>query len=291
MRIAAIIVTSNRLGLLKENLAAVRGQSRPVDEIFVVNNGSTDGTAEWLAAQSGLTVISQANLGSSGGQFAGIKTAYHNGHDWFWCMDDDTVPELDALEQLLNSAHLTETTTGFLASVVLWTDGTCHRMNAPDALVPDSSNDPRWQQGVPISSASFVSVLVRREAVRDCGLPLRELFLWYDDKEFTSRISRKLKGWLIPQSRVTHKTKENRGAELEGLNDATAGKFCYGLRNAVFFQVRRGTTYHFYNYRGAIRMILRTTVVVFQQCNLRNALQLFGSMVRGLFFNPQVEFP
>jgi GT2 family glycosyltransferase len=291
VKIAAIIVTCNRLELLKENLAAVRSQTRVPDEIIVVNNGSTDGTAEWLAGQSGLTIIRQKNLGSSGGQFAGIKTAFDHGHDWFWCMDDDTIPEPEALEQLLASPPAAETETGFLASAVFWTDGTFHRMNMTPSVMAASPDDPRRSQGVPTGEASFVSLLVRREAVQACGLPLRDIFIWGDDKEFTLRITKKFKGWFVPASRVLHKTKKNAGVGLEEINDASVEKFRYGLRNTVFLQMRRNpTTHHFYHVRGALRFIQRTTPVVFRQCRFKNALLLFRSMIAGLFFNPPVEF-
>lgn len=48
MKIIAVVVTYNRLSLLKRNLDCLR-QNKPLSSIIVVNNGSTDGTAEWLA--------------------------------------------------------------------------------------------------------------------------------------------------------------------------------------------------------------------------------------------------
>lgn len=47
-KIAAVIVTYNRLELLKECLQAVQEQSKKVYSIVVVNNASTDGTTEFL---------------------------------------------------------------------------------------------------------------------------------------------------------------------------------------------------------------------------------------------------
>src|SRR5262245_55698771 len=117
--VAAIVVTFNRFALLQECIAALRGQTRKVDEIIVVDNSSTDGTGEWLAAQADLTVVRQENLGSSGGQYTGIKTGYHKGHDWFWCMDDDTIPDADALERMTTTRYFDRPGTGFLCSTLL----------------------------------------------------------------------------------------------------------------------------------------------------------------------------
>ncbi len=66
--VAAVILTHNRLSLLKRCVAAVRAQTRPLDAIIVVDNASTDGTREWLAQESDLKVITaQANLGGPAG--------------------------------------------------------------------------------------------------------------------------------------------------------------------------------------------------------------------------------
>ncbi len=54
MNIIAVVVTYNRMELLKRNIRCLQ-QNKPISSIVIVNNGSTDGTTEWLAAQEGLT--------------------------------------------------------------------------------------------------------------------------------------------------------------------------------------------------------------------------------------------
>lgn len=66
MNVVAVVVTYNRRELLKRNLSCLRA-NRPVQSIVVVNNGSTDGTTEWLKEQKDLIVIHQENVGGSGG--------------------------------------------------------------------------------------------------------------------------------------------------------------------------------------------------------------------------------
>ena len=61
MNIIAVVVTYNRMELLKRNIRCLQ-QNKPISSIVIVNNGSTDGTTEWLAAQEGLTVINQTNV-------------------------------------------------------------------------------------------------------------------------------------------------------------------------------------------------------------------------------------
>ena len=104
MNIVAVVVTYNRIELLKRTVRCLQ-QNKPVSSIVVVNNGSTDATAEWLKTQPGLIVISQANVGGSGGFYTGMQYAYQAGADWIWCMDDDVFPRADCLEQLLLHAR------------------------------------------------------------------------------------------------------------------------------------------------------------------------------------------
>ena len=100
MKITAVVVTFNRLELLKQGIECLRKQQK-LTGIIVVNNGSTDGTREWLNAQPGLLVVHQDNVGGSGGFYTGIERAYSEGADWIWCMDDDVFPRPDCLDRLL----------------------------------------------------------------------------------------------------------------------------------------------------------------------------------------------
>ena len=47
-KVIAVVVTYNRLEMLKDCINALKEQSRKPDGILVVNNGSTDDTGEWI---------------------------------------------------------------------------------------------------------------------------------------------------------------------------------------------------------------------------------------------------
>ena len=102
-RVCAVIVTYNRKALLKECLEAVLAQTRPPDHVLVVDNASTDGTAEMLREEFPQVEVLRLpeNQGGAGGFHEGMKRAYEEGFDWLWLMDDDTIPRPEALEALL----------------------------------------------------------------------------------------------------------------------------------------------------------------------------------------------
>ncbi len=99
----AVVVTHNRKEKLRDCLAALAGQQRPPDHILVVDNASTDGTSTMLDREyGGVEVLRLAkNEGGAGGFHEGMKRAHMAGAEWLWLMDDDTIPDADALEQLL----------------------------------------------------------------------------------------------------------------------------------------------------------------------------------------------
>jgi rhamnopyranosyl-N-acetylglucosaminyl-diphospho-decaprenol beta-1,3/1,4-galactofuranosyltransferase len=241
-RVVAVVVTWNRLDLLRESLAAVLAQHRPPDAVIVVDNASTDGTA--AAVRSGFPTVRLAtlaqNTGGAGGFAYGLALALADGADLVWLMDDDTVPEPGALRAMLDArdqgGQAGQSGPGgppvLIASRVQWTDGRAHPMNTPreKPFATEAERRAAAAAGcVPIRSASFVSILVDAAACRERGLPQADYFLWNDDFEFTTRLLRHAVGWLCPASVVVHKTR------TFGSTDADPGqRFFYEVRNKIW---------------------------------------------------------
>ena len=57
MTVVAVLVTFNRLNLLKKAVSAVENQTRKPDHIVIVDNGSTDGTSEWLSGKKNVVLV------------------------------------------------------------------------------------------------------------------------------------------------------------------------------------------------------------------------------------------
>ncbi len=231
----AVVVTYNRRDLLLEALAAVHRQSRAPDAVIVVDNASADDTAAAVRQHypsARLTELAH-NTGGAGGFAYGLALALSGGADLVWLMDDDTVPEPDALATMLEArASRPGGPPALVASRVLWTDGRAHPMNTPRAK-PFAAQAERLAAAavgcLPIRSASFVSILVDAGVCRRRGLPQADYFLWNDDFEFTTRILRGNPGLLCPASVVVHKTR------TFGATDADPGpRFFYEVRNKIW---------------------------------------------------------
>jgi hypothetical protein len=87
--VSVIIPTYNRAHCVGEAIDSVLAQDPPADEVIVIDDGSTDGTAEVLAGYGDrITVIHQENAGSGAARTAGLR---HAGCDWITFLDSDDV--------------------------------------------------------------------------------------------------------------------------------------------------------------------------------------------------------
>lgn len=191
MKITAVVVTFNRLELLKQGIECLRKQQK-LTGIIVVNNGSTDGTREWLDAQPGLLVVHQDNVGGSGGFYTGIERAYSEGADWIWCMDDDVFPRPDCLDRLLPYTDRPEV--GILSPRRLlegkvFTHEFQHFnfTNPVGSLHGCKLAKQQVNQATEIVGADFEGPFISRRVVEKIGLPNRELFIFCDDTDYCLR--------------------------------------------------------------------------------------------------------
>ncbi|AWB87887.1 glycosyltransferase family 2 protein [Mycetocola zhujimingii] len=213
-RVVAVVVAYNRRQLLSEVLTALQSQTRPVDDIVVVDNASTDGSADVARSSApGATLIRLTrNTGGAGGFAVGMAAALQRHEpDWIWVMDDDTVPTESALAEMVNAIdRYPGPDLVAVGSRVVWTDGSDHPMNTPRPNPFAKSEEKEFAavvQAQPVRSLSFVSSMYRADVVRRLGLPIVDYFLWNDDFEFSSRILREGRGLSVPSSVVVHKTK------------------------------------------------------------------------------------
>lgn len=178
--VACVVVTYNRLDCLKQCLQALRMQSRKTFDIIVVNNGSTDGTKDFLDSQKNIITIHQQNLGGAGGFYAGMKYMMeHEKYTHLWLMDDDGIPDEDELNNLL--IGMDEHSLGYanaLAIDVVSKSKTC----AGENLELISKESTLHGHLYPFNGA-----LYKRSVIEKVGLIKKEMFIWGDEQEYMSR--------------------------------------------------------------------------------------------------------
>ena len=291
-RVGIVVVTYNRLKLLKEVIDSLRAQTYQNHRIVVVNNGSTDGTAEWLDEQTDLKIITQENLGGAGGFFTGMKYVAENDFDYCWVMDDDVICKANALEELISAYHAKEGV-GYVCSKVEGIDGS--PMNTPAVDVrPTANGYPYYcelidRQMIKVVASTFVSVLLSTNTIRELGLPIKEFFIWGDDTEYTQRVSARYECYMACKSVVVHKRAIQGGLNFLTETDPKRLKnFFYSFRNIGYIELKSSTAKHKTKWtirrtRDALRLMLRG--------DFKRAKIILKAMIALMNFHPQICFP
>jgi rhamnosyltransferase len=100
-RVAAYITAYEDPDGVKACVAAIRSQSFPVEQIFIVDNSSK----QPICFEESLPIVVEhhpENLGISGALELGIRWAIAQGYDFFWTFDQDSQPSATCLETLIN---------------------------------------------------------------------------------------------------------------------------------------------------------------------------------------------
>lgn len=199
--VAIVVVTYNRADMLRGLLDGLTKLDQPADAVIVVNNASTDHTAQVLAeaVTPNLQVIdSPENLGGAGGFHLGTKAAVEQGWDRLYLIDDDVVPAHDCLEVLLAQDEdclfsVREDKNGNLIELAALT----FDLRNPLAIKPKTAavmdtypTRDAMPERVPVENVAFEGFMIRRSVLEEIGLPDPSYFIFYDDVDLAIRARR-----------------------------------------------------------------------------------------------------
>ncbi|MCT0949280.1 glycosyltransferase [Weissella confusa] len=292
MKVSAVVVTYNRVEMLKEVISALLSSKARLNHVIVVDNNSDKATQDFLLSMGSSIeyVRLTENLGGAGGFNRGIRYFMeHTEDDAVWLMDDDTVPDESTLSSLIDFAD-TIGSYGFLASDVRWIDGSRALMNnltLKNGLgkVPEDAT-----QSVKVANATFVSLLMSRDIIQKIGLPITEFFIWGDDIEYTERAERIAPGYFVPKANVVHKMSKNVGTNIVTDDEERIPRYYFAYRNKMYYGRKRG-------WIGHLKSNLRIMADAFQILitpNVSRRRERLSSLIRGVIdgrrFNPKIEY-
>ncbi len=193
--VASVTVSHNAQAILPRQMSALLRQSRPLQEIIVVDNHSSDRTCEMLGEKYPHVTRLRlpSNLGVGGGYAAGLEyAAREKGHDWVWLLDDDSVPGDDGLENLLKALDFPECAGGDMGVLAPVPVEPGSQLACPGLLWRNGWIEPAFdvsQQAVLLVDAVISSgSLIGREVVEKVGLPRADFFMDFVDYEYCLRI-------------------------------------------------------------------------------------------------------
>lgn len=193
MKLVALIVTFNRLEKLKQCWAASAALN--FSAIIIVNNASTDNTAEWLDSieDRRLKVITlDDNTGGAGGFKAGVQfIEQHVEADFVVLYDDDAYPPSDLVEKFTSIRN--NNYQAYCCRVEDLNGNLC-KMNVPYAKFPSTFTDtikyirspqlflPDEYISQTVETFSFVGLIIDSKVLTDNLHHIYpELFIYYDD--------------------------------------------------------------------------------------------------------------
>lgn len=245
MDICVVVVTYNRLNKLKKAIEAYDNQKELPMNFIVINNNSSDGTAEyllkWQEAESEYTktVINLSeNIGGSGGFYYGLKKALEFNNKWIWVADDDAYPQENAflkLNKILNDT-VYESTAAVCAEVRN-ADGSLsvghrRRLTVQYGIIKEHniSKQEYIQEKFNLDLFTYVGTILNTQKMRSVGLPKKEYFIWFDDTEHSLRMKSQGEILCYPSVSVIHDAVEGKGK--------ADWKDYYGVRNRLdmYFQ-------------------------------------------------------
>ncbi|MBX5442389.1 MAG: glycosyltransferase family 2 protein [Solirubrobacteraceae bacterium] len=208
MRVAAVVPNFNGARWLPACLAALRAQTRPFDELIVVDNGSADGSADGLGPDVAVVRLGR-NRGFAAAANAGLRAT---DADWVALVNSDV-----ELDPGWLSAMLSATGADDVASVA----GKMVRLDDP-GVIDDAGDflrrdgvceqrgrghrdDGRWDEPGEVFSACAGAALLRRGPALAVGGFDERFFSYLEDVDLGLRL--RLAGWravYVPAAVARH---------------------------------------------------------------------------------------
>lgn len=201
LRIATIILNWNRKDDTLRCLESLRHSTYPENDLYVVDNASTDGSVEAVRTlfPEARLIVNADNLGYAEGNNVAIRLALDLEYDAVLLLNNDTVVAPDAVSRLAESLSA-DRRVGVVSPVMYFL--------ARPELIWSAGGTVDWKRGsvastyysalagdLPASDfevdhVSGCCMLVRADAIRDAGPLDPRFFMYFEETEWCVRLGR-----------------------------------------------------------------------------------------------------
>jgi GT2 family glycosyltransferase len=209
-----VVVVHDGRPFLRDTFKGLAAQTRPIDDVVIVDTGSTDGSADWARARLGHDAVLAVRGQFGRAVMSVLRDERAAGMDWLWLLHDDAAPEPGALEQLLAEAESRPSASILGPKLVSWNDP--RRLQeigwsidrTGRAVSPVEDDEIDQGQHDQIRDVFFVStagMLIRRSALLAAGGFDERISAFRDDLDLCWRTH--LVGGrvlVVPAARVRH---------------------------------------------------------------------------------------
>ncbi|MFH1998634.1 MAG: glycosyltransferase family 2 protein [Planctomycetota bacterium] len=225
--VSAVISTWNRIEDLRANLNALRKQTWPIDEIIVVDNASSDNTAERVRNEFPdvrLLVMPDSSAGACETFNVGFKAVRHK---FTIIMDDDVVAPPDWLERIMKRFEVEPSTTGMISSKVV-------EPNMPESFTKaESVNTIRY-----ISTFRGCGTVALSDVIRRAGYYDEKFFIYGNERDLSARVMNL--GYRIlqfPLAELFHRTPFGMRGGNRSIYYHTRNYWLYAFKNCKWVTV------------------------------------------------------
>jgi GT2 family glycosyltransferase len=213
-RVIAIVVNHNGRAFLRDTFRGLAAQTRPIDDVLVVDTGSTDGSADWARSRLGDDAVLAVRGQFGRAVMSALRDPRTSGMDWLWLLHDDCAPEPEALERLLAEAESRPSASILGPKLVSWTNpdrlseigfSVDRTGRAVSPIEDDEIDQGQHDQIRDMFFVNTAGMLVRRGALLNVGGFDERMPAFRDDLDLCWRTH--LSGGrvlVVPQARVRH---------------------------------------------------------------------------------------
>lgn len=203
MKCSVVIPNWNGKAVLKPCLDSLMAQTQNID-ISVVDNGSTDGSADFIKQNFPTVKLVQLdkNQGFAGGVNAGIKQAMADQADYIALFNNDAVAEKNWAANLLKSIQANPKA-GIVTGKLLRSDkthldstGECYSIwGMPFPRGRNEVDSGQYDNQPEVFGATGGASLYRAEMLKQIGLFDERFFAYFEDTDISFRAQ--LAGWKV----------------------------------------------------------------------------------------------
>ncbi|MBI3300949.1 MAG: glycosyltransferase family 2 protein [Deltaproteobacteria bacterium] len=285
-RVAILILNWNDKRNTLETLESVRGLRYTNFTVFLVDNGSTDGSVEAITKEFPEVhlLASPENLGAAGGRNLGLETILHYADvDYVMFLDNDVILEPPLLAKLVEAAER-EATLGIVGPIVyyhsdpkrIWSAGSdfifrevITRLRLNNHLM---AQEPR--EGIEyVGSLSTCCMLVKRRVFETVGCFNPQYFMVCSDSEFCYRAAKRgFARAVVTHAKLWHKVSASTGGGY------TPPRTYYRGRSSILFLKEHGRPW---NWITTLTFVALSLPVAYLRERRRGNQQAVAMKLRG----------
>lgn len=215
--VAVVVLAHNNYPDTSECIASLRELNYQPLRVILVDNGSTDGTAQRAHTDfPSLTIVETGrNLGVAGGFNRGIVRALDEEAEAIFILNNDTVVAPSFVSALVNVYGASDSCGMLMPKILyydeperIWSVGARYRRFPPAIVMRglDEPDDGRFDQVEEIAFAPTCGLMIPRQTFHQVGMLDDGYFFFFDDWDFSVRVRRAGKRILyVPEAVLFHK--------------------------------------------------------------------------------------